>query len=159
MDEISRRELLKLGASTVAALAIGAPASGATKGSASKPPAKEISWAYNHRAAFGPWINDMRLEPWPEGVAWPYAVLDDKTVEGIIRCLDVASWAGFNEFNVFGLFATHAWPVDIKSAIDRIKEQVQNVNRRSKKREARIKKSGLHGPLCFLAPASRICRP
>ena len=51
------------------------------------------------------------------GVAWPCGVLDDQTVEDIIACLEVQSRAGFNEFDIFGLFATTAWSPDVRSTV------------------------------------------
>jgi len=37
---------------------------------------------------------------------WPYGVLDDKTVEGIISALDVQSEAGYNAIDIAGLLST-----------------------------------------------------
>lgn len=112
------------GALSVAGAPYLAHAAAASPGAASRRsagPATENGmsrWAYSHRNAFGPWINDMRLEPWPEGSRWPYPVLDDVAVDSIVRCLELASWAGYNEFSVFGLFATHGWPVDLESVLE-----------------------------------------
>jgi hypothetical protein len=74
--------------------------------------------AYKHRIAFELWINDLRDEAMPLE-NWPYPVLDDKTVDGIKRGLDVQSAAGYNAIDLCGLFTTEAWPVDIKSAVDK----------------------------------------
>ena len=73
--------------------------------------------AYTHRTAFGAWINDMRNEAMPTK-NWPHVVIDDRTVADSVRCLEVQAQAGFNEFDVFGLFASYAWPLDIRSAVD-----------------------------------------
>ena len=85
-----------------------------------------MAHSFNHRAAFGCWVNDMRNEP-AYGLHWPSRVLDDRTVNDITRCLDLASQAGFNEFNVFGLLATWAWPTDLRSAVD--EERRRQVNK------------------------------
>jgi hypothetical protein len=74
--------------------------------------------SYNYRIAFGAWINDMRMEPLPLE-NWPAPQFDDVTVESAIRVMDVQSDAGFNMFDVWGLFATYGWPADIVSALDR----------------------------------------
>ncbi len=73
--------------------------------------------AYRHRIAFGTWINDMRNEPLPLE-QWPAPQLDDTTVEGITRTLDVISDAGYGYLDAFGLYATTNYPPDIVSAFD-----------------------------------------
>jgi hypothetical protein len=73
---------------------------------------------YKYRIAFELWINDVRDESMPLE-NWPYPVLDDKTVDGIKRGLDLQSDAGYNAIDLCGLFTTWAWPVDIKSVVDR----------------------------------------
>ena len=84
-----------------------------------------MSLAYNHRAALGCWINDMRNEAvYLE--RWPASVLDDRTVKGIVGCLELASQAGFNEFSVFGLLITYAWPPDIATAVDDVRRRQVN---------------------------------
>jgi len=57
---------------------------------------------------------------------WPYGVLDDKTVDGIIRALDVQSEAGYNLIDPCGFWTTYAWPVDINKVAD--KDRVRRVN-------------------------------
>jgi hypothetical protein len=81
--------------------------------------------SYNHRTAFGAWVNDMRNEP-VYGQKWPSRTLDDRTVNDITRCLDLASQAGFNEFDVFGLLATYAWPPDLSSVVDEARRSQVN---------------------------------
>jgi len=81
--------------------------------------------AYNHRSAFGCWINDMRNKAMPRE-NWPYGVLDDQTVESIIGCLELQRQAGFNEFCTFGLLVTRDWPVDISSAVSEDRRQKVN---------------------------------
>jgi hypothetical protein len=76
-----------------------------------------MSSAFHHRTAFAPWINDMRNVGMP-GEKWPHAGFDDATVGGLQTCLDLMARSGFNEFDVFGLFTSYAWPLDIRSAVD-----------------------------------------
>lgn len=73
--------------------------------------------AYKYRIAFGAWINDMRNDPLPLE-NWPAPQLDDETIDSAIRAMDVQSAAGFKLLDVWGLFATYAWPPDITSALD-----------------------------------------
>lgn len=80
---------------------------------------------YNHRTAFGCWINDMRNQAMPRE-NWPYGVLDDQAVDSITGCLDLQRQAGFNEFCVFGLLATRDWPMDISSAASANRRQKMN---------------------------------
>ncbi len=72
---------------------------------------------FTHRMAFGCWINDMRTEPLPFS-GWPPPVLDDVTVDSIIRMLDLNAQFGYNKLDIYGLFTTWGWPVDIPSAVD-----------------------------------------
>jgi hypothetical protein len=81
-----------------------------------------ITSAYKYRIAFELWINDVRDEAMPLE-NWPYPILDEKTVDGIKRALDVQSEAGYNAIDLCGLFTTSAWPVDIKSVVDKKRHQ------------------------------------
>src|SRR4029078_1041691 len=73
--------------------------------------------AYKFRNAFGCWMNNMRLPALPRE-NWPAPQLDDVTVESLTRTMDVQRDAGFEYFDVWGLFATFGWPADIVSAVD-----------------------------------------
>jgi hypothetical protein len=76
-----------------------------------------VARSFNHRTAFGAWINDTRNEAMPDE-KWPYVVIDEQTVGDTVRCLELQARAGFNEFDIFGLFTSYAWPLDIRSAVD-----------------------------------------
>lgn len=71
--------------------------------------------AFDDRIAFGAWINDVRTEPLPFA-SWPPDVLDDVAEQSIVRTIDLQSQAGYNMFDMFGLFAAWGWPIDIVSA-------------------------------------------
>lgn len=116
MSTMNRRSFLKSASLAAASLAVGDVASAVeAKGAAHMSHAN--AGTYTYRSGFGCWINDMRNEPLPfEG--WPAMQLDDVAVESIIKCLDVQKAAGFNMFDVWGLFATNRWPLDIVSAVD-----------------------------------------
>src|SRR5215471_9606708 len=73
--------------------------------------------AYKYRLAFDVWINDVRSESMPLE-NWPCEVLDDKTVDGIVRALDVQSQAGYTAIDLAGLLSTYSYPVDIRSVAD-----------------------------------------
>jgi hypothetical protein len=95
-------------------------------------------YAYNHKTAFGAWINDMRNQARPNE-NWPYVVLDDQTVEDIIGCLELQSQAGFNEFDVFGLLVSHSWPLDIVSAVDEDRRRkVNQILKAAHEREVKV---------------------
>lgn len=81
--------------------------------------------AFTYRIAFGAWINDMRNDPLPLD-NWPAPELDNETISGITRALDVQSAAGFQFLDVWGLFATYAWPPDIVSALDQVRRRKIN---------------------------------
>ncbi|HZT31332.1 MAG TPA: hypothetical protein VFA33_15690 [Bryobacteraceae bacterium] len=82
--------------------------------------------AYKHRLAFDVWINDVRNESMPLE-NWPYGEMDEKTVEGIVRALDVQSQAGYTAIDLAGLLSTYSWPVDIRSVAGKVR--VGHVNR------------------------------
>jgi hypothetical protein len=78
-------------------------------------PAPVSDTAFKYRIAFGAWINDLRTTPLPLE-NWPAPRLDDETIDSAVRAMDVQAAAGFNYLDVWGLFATYGWPVDIVSA-------------------------------------------
>src|SRR5207244_39788 len=82
-----------------------------------KIPQSRPTSAYNHRIAFGAWINDMRNQPLPLQ-DWPAPQLDDETLESVIRAMDVQSQAGFKGLDAWGLLATSNYPLDIVSVLD-----------------------------------------
>ena len=94
--------------------------------------------AYKYRVAFGAWINDMTDEAMPQA-NWPYGVIDDKTVDGTLRALDVQSEAGYNAIDILGLLATFAWPVDITSVADRDRQRrVNKILKAAHEREMKV---------------------
>ncbi len=70
---------------------------------------------FEHRIAFGCWINDMRNSALPLQ-QWPAPQCDERTVEGVLRTFDVISEAGYQFLDTFGLYATGEYPPDIVSA-------------------------------------------
>lgn len=69
----------------------------------------------------------MRNEALPRE-NWPCKILDDSTEKRIIECLELGRQAGFNQLDVFGLFATDSYRVDIMSAFAD-KQRKTRVNR------------------------------
>src|SRR3954469_3748561 len=132
----NRRKFLKQATLGAACAATGAGlriADGKTR----IPPAKDSSSAYKYRIGFGAWINDMRCEPLPLE-NWPAPQLDDECVRSLIRIMDIQQRAGYNLFDVWGLFATYGWPVNITSAVDkdrrkRIKQLIRAAQNRGLK--------------------------
>ena len=116
--KVNRRDFLTRAA--VGAAALGADKSLVATGGQKMPN------AYKYRIAFGAWINDMRTEPLPLE-NWPAPQFDDECVDSIIRTMDVQSQVGFQFLDVWGLFATYGWPVDIVSALD--KDRRRRINR------------------------------
>ncbi len=114
-EAMNRRHFLKGASLGAAALALGSSKLLGADALATKPLDAK---SYKYRVAFGCWMNDMRLTPLPLE-DWPAPQLDDHTVESLVRTMDVQRDAGFNMFDVWGLFATYGWPVDIESAVDK----------------------------------------
>jgi hypothetical protein len=70
---------------------------------------------YKHRVQFGCWINDMRNDVLPRD-NWPASKLDDIAERDIINCLALGQETGYNQMDIWGLFATSAYPIDIPTA-------------------------------------------
>jgi hypothetical protein len=121
--KLNRRKFLQNASLGAACLAAGDHSLLLERGKKVMDPKKN---AYKYRIAFGAWINDMRNDPLPLQ-NWPAPQLDDETVASAIQALDVQSAAGFNLLDVWGLFATYAWPPDIVSAVD--KDRRRKINR------------------------------
>jgi hypothetical protein len=118
--DMNRRKFLGV----TSAAGVGLVAAMPTESRAATPETGEAGHKY--RLAFDVWINDVRNEAMPLE-NWPYGVLDDKTVDDIIRALDVQSETGYNVIDPIGFWTTYAWPVDIKSVAD--KDLQRRVNR------------------------------
>jgi hypothetical protein len=133
---IKRREFLRTTALGATCLAFeGSTRAWAADPSAAPPKARDAS--YKLRVAFGAWINDMRLTPLPLE-NWPAPQFDDESVASAIRAMEVQAAAGFNLLDLWGLFATFGWPVDIVSAVTaerkkRIKRLLQAARERGLK--------------------------
>ncbi|MGN6491913.1 MAG: hypothetical protein ACTHLE_07940 [Agriterribacter sp.] len=88
-----------------------------------------------YRIAYGCWVNDMRLEPLALE-EWPAPHMDDKTVQGVVRALDLQSRFGYNWLDAWGLLATTSWPLNIGAgvALDRrlrVKEIINAAHQRN----------------------------
>src|SRR6185503_9261353 len=116
-DAMDRRDFLRVVGTVGAAGAVSLGAADPAHPKAGPPePADRDARGYSYRIAFGAWINDMRQEPLPLE-NWPAPQLDDASLEGAIRAMDVQAAAGFQLLDVWGLFATYGWPRDIASAL------------------------------------------
>lgn len=119
--EINRRKFLGVTSAAGLGLVAGVPTANARL--APNPEAE----GYRYRLAFNCWIDNVRNEAMPLE-NWPYVVLDDKTVDGIVRALDLQSESGYTAVDLGGLWTTNprAWPIDIKSVAD--KDRQRRVN-------------------------------
>jgi hypothetical protein len=124
MITIDRRKFLSgasaLGAGLIASCKNESPLHGNLE-----PGGEEPKHSYKYRVAFNAWINDVRKREIPFE-NWPLPTLDDETVESNIANFDLLAKTGYNSVDLFGLLATYAWPVDIKSVAD--KERRRRVN-------------------------------
>jgi hypothetical protein len=114
--EIDRRKFIGISTTAGLGLLMGSPLNGRSA------PAKAEGEGFRYRLAFDVWINDVRNEAMTLD-NWPYGVLDDKTVDGIVRALDVQSAAGYNVVDLAGLWTTYAWPVDVEHVVDRDRQR------------------------------------
>jgi hypothetical protein len=72
---------------------------------------------YAFRIAFDIWVNDVRNEAMTLE-NWPYDPIDDKTVDSIVKCLDLQANCGYNIVDLAGLWTTYAWPDDLAKVVD-----------------------------------------
>lgn len=129
--EIDRREFLSLASAAGASLLGSGPSWAESNRQATG------KQAYKYRLAFNVWINDVRDEGMPLQ-NWPYGVLDDETVDGIVRALDVQARVGYTAIDICGLFTTYAWPTDIRNVVDaarqrRVKQIISAAHERNMK--------------------------
>lgn len=82
---------------------------------ASEVPSPSGGREFVDRISFAPWMNDVRTEPLPfQG--WPPDVFDDITVSSLAETLKMNAEWGYNYFDIYGLFATWGWPVNLADA-------------------------------------------
>lgn len=111
MNPMNRREFMHLG---TAAGALGAGLL-AQESSLAARPDRSRTEGFVDRIAFGPWMNDTRTTPLPFS-GWPVEAFDDVTVQSLIDTFELNETFGYNIYDIFGLFSTWGWPVDIESA-------------------------------------------
>lgn len=83
---------------------------------------KQPCSAYDYRIAYGAWVNDMRLDPLPLE-NWPAPHLDGESVRSIVRALATQSRFGYTHLDVWGLFATKSWPLNLGEGIDKARQR------------------------------------
>lgn len=93
---------------------------------------------YEFRLAFDVWANDVRNEA-VTLENWPYDSLDDKTVDGIVRSLDLQVESGYNAVDLAGLWTTYAWPLDLGRVVDRDRQRrINQVLRAAHERKMKV---------------------
>src|SRR5215469_384494 len=117
--ELDRRQFIGVSSAAGLGLVLGPSYASQTA------PAVPDREGYRYRIAFNAWINDVRNEPMTLD-NWPYGVLDDKTVDAIVKALDVQSESGYNIVDILGFWTTYAWPSDIGHVVDR--DQQRRIN-------------------------------
>jgi len=70
---------------------------------------------FDYRLLLG-WINDISHRPLA-GKRWPITDVDQRIVEEYRSFLRTARDYGYNGITLWGLYATHAWPVPLKDAL------------------------------------------
>ena len=77
---------------------------------------------FEHRIAFGAWINDIRREPITHD-SWPSVIIDRTTIEDFEATMSLLKQAGYTALDVFGLLTNHDWPLQIETVIDRARKR------------------------------------
>ena len=72
--------------------------------------------AFDYRLLLG-WINDNSTRPLL-GKRWPITEVDEQTVSDYQSFLTTVRDYGYNGITLWGLYASHAWPVPLKSAFE-----------------------------------------
>lgn len=72
--------------------------------------------AFDYRLLLG-WINDNSTRPL-QGKRWPITDVDQQTVSDYQSFLKTVSDYGYNGITLWGLYASHAWPVPLKNAFE-----------------------------------------
>ena len=75
-----------------------------------------MSKGYQHKAAFGCWINDMRNSALPTE-QWPSIIIDEEIENNLFECMDLIKKAGYDSLNVFGLLSNYSWKTDIPATV------------------------------------------
>jgi len=118
-NAISRRTLLKtagLAATGAGFTASAAQSSSQTPaGGVDRPHDPKTGSAFEYRLLLG-WINDNSSRPLT-GKRWPIADIDEQTVADYRSFLKTARDYGYNGITLWGLYASHAWPVPLKDAL------------------------------------------
>jgi hypothetical protein len=138
---ISRREMLKIAGLGAVGAGLAVSASGVsnsndpTQTGPRQANAGSIAGKmFDYRLLLG-WINDNSSLPLT-GKRWPIVDVDEQTVTDYTSFLRVARDYGYNGITLWGLYASHAWPVPLKSAlvperrrlIDRILKEADRMN-------------------------------
>ncbi len=99
-----------------------------TGGAGRRPDANTGNAPYEYRLLLG-WINDNSSRPLA-GKRWPITDLDEQTVEDYRSFLTTARDYGYNGITLWGLYASHAWPVPLENALEpgrrRLIDQILN---------------------------------
>lgn len=77
---------------------------------------------FDHRVAFGVWINDIRSEPITHE-NWPSVIIDRRTSGDFASTLRLLNQAGYTALDIFGLLTNHDWPLEIETVIDRARKR------------------------------------
>ncbi|MCO5241297.1 MAG: hypothetical protein M9904_14700 [Chitinophagaceae bacterium] len=98
-------------------------------------PAISSKQGFDYRIAYGCWVNDMRLDPLALE-EWPAPNMDEKTVQGVLKALDIQSRFGYNWLDAWGLLATTSWPLNIGAGVEldrrrRVKEIINAAHQRN----------------------------
>ena len=116
---ISRRDVLKTAGLAVAgaglAARILASSICAQSVASGLPSGSGVGNAFDYRLLLG-WINDNTNRPL-RGSRWPITTVDEQTVKDYKSFLQTAHEYGYNGITLWGLYASHAWPVPLKDSL------------------------------------------
>lgn len=79
---------------------------------------------FEHRIAFGVWINDIRSEPIID--SWPSVIIDERTMKDYTDLILLLVQNRYTALDIFGLLTNHDWPMDIVSVINSDRKKLVN---------------------------------
>jgi len=83
---------------------------------------------FQHRIAFGVWLNDFRSVPIVDE-AWPSVLIDQQTISDFQNTMKFLNIAGYTHIDLFGLITNRDWPMNIESVLtSERKGQVEQLN-------------------------------
>ena len=92
---------------------------------------------FTHRGYLG-WITDLATQAHTHE-AWPVIAINDSLLNDYDETFRVMHETGLNELSLWGMFVSHAWPVNVEQTLDEARErQVLRLLQQAHRRQIRV---------------------